>query len=125
MTTTIGKMKLGAKKADRAHDILRTEGHPLDPIFAPRSVALVGASERAGSVGRNVLWNLLSSPFGGTLYPVNPKRPNVLGIKSYPSLTDLPEIPDLVVVTTPADSVPDIIKECVEVGVPSGVVISA
>ena len=56
-------------KSDRAHDILRTEGHPLDPIFAPRSVAVVGASERAGSVGRNVLWNLLSSPFGGTLYP--------------------------------------------------------
>jgi acetyltransferase len=112
-------------KADRAHDILRVEGHPLDTIFSPKSVALVGASERTGSVGRNVLWNLLSSPFGGTIYPVNPKRPNVLGIKSYPSVRDLPEVVDLVVVTTPADSVPAIIKECVEVGVPSGVVISA
>ena len=112
-------------KADRAHDILRVEGHPLDTIFSPKSVALVGASERTGSVGRNVLWNLLSSPFGGTIYPVNPKRPNVLGIKSYPSVKDLPEVVDLVVVTTPADSVPAIIKECVEVGVPSGVVISA
>jgi acetyltransferase len=112
-------------KADRAHDILRVEGHPLDTIFSPKSVALVGASERTGSVGRNVLWNLLSSPFGGTIYPVNPKRPNVLGIKSYPSVRDLPEVVDLVVVTTPADSVPAIIQECVEVGVPSGVVISA
>ena len=124
--TTVGKpvtSKVG--KADRAHDILRAEGHPLDPIFAPRSVALVGASERVGSVGRNVLWNLLSSPFGGTLYPVNPKRPNVLGIKSYPSLKDLPETPDLVVVTTPAESVPALMREAVEIGVPGGIVISA
>ena len=124
--TSVGKpviSKVG--KADRAHDILRAEGHPLDPIFAPRSVALVGASERVGSVGRNVLWNLLSSPFGGTLYPVNPKRPNVLGIKSYPSLKDLPETPDLVVVTTPAESVPALMREAVEIGVPGGIVISA
>ena len=124
--TTVGKPAVNkVGKSDRAHDILRTEGHPLDPIFAPRSVALVGASERAGSVGRNVLWNLLSSPFGGTLYPVNPKRPNVLGIKSYPSLKDLPEVPDLVVVTTPAESVPALMQEAVEVGIPGGIVISA
>ncbi|MDT8067493.1 MAG: bifunctional acetate--CoA ligase family protein/GNAT family N-acetyltransferase [Terriglobia bacterium] len=109
----------------RSHDILRTEGHPLDPIFVPKSVALVGASERAGSVGRNVLWNLVSSPFGGTLYPVNPKRPNVLGIRSYPSLKDLPEIPDLVVVTTPAETVPALMQEAVELGIPGGIVISA
>jgi acetyltransferase len=119
----VGKSSVG--KSDRSHDILRTEGHPLDPIFSPRSVALVGASERAGSVGRNVLWNLLSSPFGGTLYPVNPKRPNVLGIKSYSSLADLPEIPDLVVVTTPAESVPTLMKEAVDLGIPGGIVISA
>lgn len=109
----------------RSHDILRAEGHPLDPIFSPTSVALVGASERAGSVGRNVLWNLVSSPFGGTLYPVNPKRSNVLGIRSYPSLKDLPEIPDLVVVTTPAETVPALMKEAVDLGIPGGIVISA
>ena len=119
----MGKSSVG--KAYRSHDILHAEGHPLDPIFAPRSVALVGASERAGSVGRNVLWNLVSSPFGGTLYPVNPKRSNVLGIRSYPSLKDLPEIPDLVVVTTPAESVPELMKEAVEIGIPGGIVISA
>ncbi len=123
MSTTIGKMKL--KKADRAHDILRTEGHPLDTIFAPKNVALIGASERPGSVGRNVLWNLLSSPFGGTVFPINKQRPSVLGIRTYPSVKDLPEIPDLVVVTTPAETVPGLIGECVELGVPSGIVISA
>ena len=53
---------------------------PLDSIFAPRAVAVIGATEKAGSVGRAILWNLISSPFGGTVYPVNPNRPNVLGI---------------------------------------------
>ena len=63
----------------------------LEPIFAPRAVAVVGASEKAGSVGRSILWNLISSPFGGTVYPVNPRRPNVLGIRSYPSIAAVPE----------------------------------
>jgi acetyltransferase len=97
----------------------------LDPIFKPTSVALVGASERAGSVGRTVLWNLISSPFGGTIYPVNPKRANVLGIRTYTSLQSLPEIPDMVVVCTPAEGVPSLLRECVELGIPGGIVISA
>src|SRR5580698_154704 len=99
-----------SSKADPSSDVYRSESHPLDSLFMPKSVAIVGASERPGSVGRSVLWNLLSSPFGGTVYPVNPKRPNVLGIKAYPSVTALPEKVDLVVVTTPADSVPDLIS---------------
>ena len=118
-----GVSKVG--KADPAHDVLRSVGHPLDAIFAPQSVAVVGASERAGSVGRSVLWNLLSSPFGGTLYPVNSKRTNILGVRAYKAIADLPERPDLVVVTTPADTVPGIIQEAVDVGVPAGIVISA
>src|SRR5262247_3719610 len=65
-------MKSKAKQSqNRAHDVLPTEAHPLDPIFMPRTVAVVGASERLGSVGRAVLWSLVSSPFGGTVYPVN------------------------------------------------------
>ena len=121
----IGKNQVGKLHHDPAHDVLRANDHPLDPIFKPTSVALVGATERAGSVGRNVLWNLLSSPFGGTIYPVNPKRPNILGIRTYPSLKQLPELPDLVVVTTPAESVPAIMQESVELGIPGGIVISA
>ncbi len=112
-------------KADPSSDIYRSESHPLDPLFLPKSVAVIGASERAGSVGRSVLWNLLSSPFGGTVFPVNSKRSNVLGIKAYPSVRELPDKVDLVVVTTPADTVPDLIAESVEMGVPAGIVISA
>ena len=85
----------------------RPEPHgPLGAIFAPRAVAVIGATEKAGSVGRSILWNLISSPFGGTVYPVNPKRPNVLGIRSYPSIAAVPEPVDLAVVVTPAAASP-------------------
>jgi acetyltransferase len=112
-------------KQDRAHDVLRAETHPLDAIFAPHSVAVIGATDRAGSVGRAVLWSLVSSPFGGTVYPVSEKRSSVLGIKAYKSVADLPESVDLVVVVTPAATVPGIIRECVEAGVRGAIVISA
>ena len=83
-------------------DVYRSGRKPLDAIFSPRSVAVIGATEKAGSVGRTVLWNLIGSPFGGTVYPVNPKRPNVLGIKAYPTIEDVPEPVDLAVIVTPA-----------------------
>ena len=124
MTTAVKPRKPFAK-ADRSSDVYKSESHPLDPFFAPRSVAVIGASERPGSVGRSVLWNLLSSPFGGTVFPVNSKRPNVLGIKAYPRVSDLPDKVDLVVLTTPADTVPDLLAEAVEEGIPAGIVISA
>ena len=117
--------KLPVSNVSPAHDVLRADRHPLDPIFKPTSVALAGATERAGSVGRTVLWNLLSSPFGGTVYPVNPKRTNILGIRAYASVQSLPEIPDLVIVCTPAEGVPALLRECVELGVPAAIVISA
>ena len=119
--------KVGKKKPahDRAHDVLRAEAHPLDAIFAPHSVAVIGATERPGSIGRAVLWSLVSSPFGGTVYPVSDKRTSVLGIKAYPRISDVPEQVDLAVVVTPAITVPDIISECVEAGVPGAIVISA
>ena len=110
---------------DPAHDVLHYGRQPLDAIFAPKSVAVIGASETPGSVGRTIVWNLLSSTFGGTIYPVNPKRPSILGIKTYPNLSAVPEIVDLIVVVTPAPTVPDIIKEAVDIGVKGAIIISA
>jgi acetyltransferase len=98
---------------------------PLDAIFAPRAVAVIGATEKTGSVGRAILWNLISSPFGGTVYPVNLKRPNVLGIRSYPEIAAVPEPVDLAVVVTPAPTVPQVIGKCVEAGVKGAIIISA
>src|SRR6266516_4649262 len=74
---------------------------PLDVFFSPRNVALIGATENVGSVGRTLMWNLVTSPFGGTVYPVNPKRPSVLGVKAYSSISDIPEEVDLAVIVTP------------------------
>jgi acetyltransferase len=99
--------------------------HPLDFIFAPRNVAVIGASETEGSVGRTILWNLISNPFGGAVFPVNPKRSSVLGIHAYPKVADVPAQIDLAVVVTPALTVPGIIEECVQAGVKGAIIISA
>ena len=98
---------------------------PLDAIFAPRTVAVVGATEKQGSVGRSVLWNLISNPFGATVYPINSNRPNVLGIKAYKHISAVPDPIDLAVVATPAASVPSVISECAAAGVTGAIVISA
>ncbi len=103
----------------------RKGNQPLDVFFSPKTVAVVGATENANTVGRTVLWNLVTSPFGGTVYPVNPKRPSVLGVKAYKSITEIPEQVDLAVVVTPPPSIPGIIRECGENGVRGAVVISA
>ncbi len=110
---------------DPAHDVLHYERQALDTVFAPQNVAVIGATETAGSVGRTILWNLISSPFGGTVFPINPKRAGVLGIKAYPNIAQVPEPVDLAVVVTPAATVPGIIGECVDVGVKSAIIISA
>jgi acetyltransferase len=110
---------------DPSLNILHRKQQKLDHIFQPKTVAVIGASEKAKSVGRTVLWNLLKSPFGGTIYPVNPKRKNVLGIKAYPSVKDIPEEIDLAIIVIPAKFVPQTIKECAEINIPSAVIISA
>src|SRR5690554_7566076 len=101
---------------DPAHDVLHYEPKALDAIFAPKNVAVIGASETPNTVGRTLVWNLISSPFGGAVFPVNPKRASVLGIKAYPTISAVPEPVDLAVISTPAKTVPGIIKECVDAG---------
>jgi acetyltransferase len=99
---------------------------PLNPFaafFSPRTVAVVGATEAAGSVGRAVLENLAS--FAGTVFPVNPKRATVLGRPTYPSLAALPEPADLAVIVTPAATVPALIRDCADAGIRNAIIISA
>lgn len=110
---------------DSALDVLRYSYQPLDAIFSPRSVAVVGATEREGSVGRTIVWNLITNSFGGTVFPVNPKRSSVLGIKAYPNISAIPDQVDLVVIVTPAPTVPGVIRESVEAGVRGAIIISA
>ena len=100
------------------------ERYGLDAMFAPSSVAVIGATSRPGTVGRTILENLLHG-FHGKVYAVNAKHPEVLGLKAYASIRDIPAAVDLAVVATPAVSVPQIIGECIDAGAKSAVVISA
>jgi acetyltransferase len=111
--------------SDPAHDIYRTERQPLDALFRPRAVAVIGASEEPKSVGRTILSNLVASPFGGAVFPVNPKHRYVLGIKAYAAIGEVPERVDLAVIATPAPTVPAIVAECVAAGVKGAIIISA
>src|SRR5437868_9119913 len=106
MTTTATPTPPTSSKLDRSADILHYDTRALDAFMAPKSVAVIGATEKAGSVGRTIVWNLLSSPFGGTVFPINPKRANILGIKCYPNIAAVPDQVDLAVVVTPAPTVP-------------------
>ncbi|MFN8511397.1 MAG: bifunctional acetate--CoA ligase family protein/GNAT family N-acetyltransferase [Thermomicrobiales bacterium] len=111
--------------SDPAHDVYRAERQPLDALFKPRAVAVIGASEEPRSVGRTILANLVASPFGGAVFPVNPKRRYVLGIKAYAAIGEVPERVDLAIIATPAPTVPAIVAECVAAGVKGAIIISA
>jgi len=110
---------------DPAYDFLGSPRQPLAPIFSPKTVAVVGATDKANSVGRTLVWNLVSNPFGGSIFPVNPKRNNVLGIPTYGSLKEIPVEIDLAIIATPAPTIPAIIQDCVEIGVKGAIIISA
>jgi acetyltransferase len=97
----------------------------LDAMFAPNSVAVIGATDRAHTVGRTVLENLLQGRFQGKVYAVNAKHEEVLGLKAYKNIRDISRPVDLAVIATPAVTVPQIIGECVDAGAKSAVVISA
>lgn len=97
----------------------------LDYFFAPKSVAVIGATDREGSVGRTVLANLLHGSFPGNVYPVNPARAKIFGVPCYPSVGSVPKTVDLAVVVTPAPTVPAVIGECVDAGARSAIIISA
>lgn len=94
----------------------------LDPLLAPRSVAVVGASDRAGNLGRVAVDLLLQERFHGPVWPVNPGRESVGGVPCYPSLRDLPGTPDLAILAVPADAVADLVRECGALSIPAAVV---
>ena len=97
----------------------------LNAIFHPRNLAVIGATEKPASVGRTVLRNLLDQPSGATIFPVNPSRNNVLGIRCYPTVAAIGEQVDLAVIVTPAETVAGVLQECVDAGVCGAIVISA
>ena len=97
----------------------------LDAIFNPQNVAVIGATEKEGSVGRTIIKNLITNTFGGTVFPVNPNRRNILGIQAYKTVLDIPSDIDLAVIVTPARTVLGVIDQCLEKGVKGAIIISA
>lgn len=99
--------------------------HYLSRLFAPEAVAVIGASEREGSVGGRVLRNLLDAGFGGRAFPVNPAHESVLGLPCHARIEDVEARPDVAVIATPAATVPDLVGACGARGVAAVVVMSA
>ncbi|MFP4080862.1 MAG: acetate--CoA ligase family protein, partial [Ectothiorhodospira sp.] len=98
--------------------------HFLSRIFSPRSIAVIGATERSNALGNVVFSNLLAAGFKGELYPVNPKHKQIHGRKAYPDVESIGRPVDLAVVATPARTVPGILRHCGEHGVRGAVILS-
>ena len=94
----------------RSDELFRRPALPLARMFSPQAIALVGAREKEGSVGRTILENLRSGGFKGAIYPVNPKRHRILGVRAYPSIESVPQSVDLAIIATPAATVPEVIR---------------
>jgi acetyltransferase len=97
----------------------------LQKIFRPQRVAIIGVSNDPNSVGGITLKNLVGGGFQGVVYPINPKHEAVMGIPCYPSVKDLPKVPDLAVICTNAKTVPGIVRECGEAGILGIIIMSA
>jgi len=89
----------------------------LEKVFHPRSVAVVGVSERLDNAGTLLLRSLIDMGFSGPLYPVNPRHGEILGLACYPSVAAIPEPPEMVILSVPPEAVPAVVTECVEIGV--------
>ena len=94
-------------------------------LFSPKSIAIIGATEKQGAVGRTVVENLQKIKFPGAVYPVNPKRDTILGLKAYSSIGAIGQPIDVAMIITPPTTVPGIMADCVSVGVKYGIIISA
>src|SRR5687768_13090490 len=95
---------------ERVHDLLPARRPMIEAMFAPQSVAVIGATQRPGSVGRTIFENLLANDFRGTVFPVNHLHRTVLGRKAFARIADVPTKIDLAVIATPANTVPGLVS---------------
>ncbi|MFP4305934.1 MAG: GNAT family N-acetyltransferase [Desulfococcaceae bacterium] len=97
----------------------------LENLFHPRSIAIVGASDKKRSVGRALMENMENAGYEGDLYPINPDHDRLFDRDCHPTVSDAPKVPDLAVIAIPLSVVPDVMAECAEIGVKGAVVLSA
>ncbi len=101
----------------------RSEG--LDELFEPKSIAVIGASNKPGTVGGTLFRNILQAGYRGVVYPVNPSWPSVSGVHCYPDIAHLPEVPDLGIIIVPAQHVNGVVEELGRAGTRGVIVISS
>ncbi len=111
-----------APQADQAD---RQKPRDLEPLFAPRSIAVVGASRRTGTAGSDIFRNLIFGGYTGVVYPVNPKTKSIMGIRCVPSVSAIDEAVDLAVLIVPAPAVEGVVRECSDRGTKHFLIISA
>lgn len=97
----------------------------FESFFNPKSVAIIGASQQKGKVGHEILTSMIGAGYEGKIYPVNPKAKEIVGLKCYPDLEAIGQVPDLVIIIVPAKLVPDIMKQCAKLKVNSVIIITA
>src|SRR5512147_2368612 len=97
----------------------------LHAIFNPRSVAVVGASDNPGKLGSHVMKSLIQGGYTGMIFPINPGKESILGVKTYPSMLQVPQHVDLAIIVLPAELVPKTLEECKQKGVKGIVLITA
>jgi acetyltransferase len=116
-------MSGNASRRKRKRDLLSHRRPALNAMFTPESVAVIGATEAPGSVGRALVENLKS--YHGLVYPVNLKRDTILGVPAFLKIGAVPDHIDLAIIATPAATVPDVVQECAEAGVTGAMIVSA
>jgi len=97
----------------------------LDSVFNPKSVAIIGASDEEGSVGHAIVKNFTQHGYAGKVYFVNIRKPEILGVKTYQNIAQIPETVDLAMIATPAKTVPGVVEECGKAGVKGVIIVSA
>ena len=97
----------------------------LDAIFRPKSIAIVGASRTKGSIGRNILHNLIEYEFNGPVFPINPKANVIHSIKCYPTVDSVPDEVDLAIIVVPKELAPEALEQCGKKGIKGIILITA
>ena len=97
----------------------------MEPLLRPKSVAVIGATSRPGSVGQAVFGNVLQHSYAGVVYPVNPRAASVMSVKAFPSVLDIPDPVDLGIIIVPRDGVPGVMQECGQKGIKGLMVITS
>lgn len=124
------RLSIDLKPTPRSREVMRAREHHAEArsvarMLRPRSVAVIGAGRRPGTVGYEIFRRIIDTPFAGPVYPVNPAARHVAGVLAYPSIIDVPGNVDVAFVATPADAIPGIIRQCAQKGVHALVVLSS